>query len=156
MSINATLIGQIIVFAFLVWFTMKFVWPPITRAMEERQKKIAEGLQSAERGEHELELAQKRATEVLKEAREQAAEIVDQANKRGNDIVEEAKTNAQQEAERIVANQRAQMDQELQKAREELRGQVTELAISAASKILEREVDAKAHKGLIDDLAKQL
>lgn len=156
MSINATLIGQIIVFAFLVWFTMKFVWPPITKAMEDRQKKIAEGLQSAERGEHELELAQKRATEVLKEAREQAAEIVDQANKRGNDIVEEAKTNAQQEAERIVANQRAQMDQELQKAREDLRGQVTELAISAASKILEREVDAKAHKGLIDDLAKQL
>lgn len=156
MSINATLIGQIIVFAFLVWFTMKFVWPPITKAMEERQKRIADGLASAERGEHELELAQKRATEVLKEAREQAAQIVDQANKRGNDIVEEAKTNAKQEAERIVANQQAQMDQELQKAREDLRGQVTELAISAASKILEREVDAKAHKGLIDDLAKQL
>jgi F-type H+-transporting ATPase subunit b len=155
-SINATLIGQIIVFAFLVWFTMKFVWPPITRAMEERQKKIADGLASAERGEHELELAQKRATEVLKEAREQAAEIVDQANRRGTDIVEEARAGAQKEAERIVANRQAQMDQELQKAREELRGRVTELSIAAASKILEREVDAKAHKGLIDDLAKQL
>jgi len=154
--INATLLAEIIVFAIFVWFTMKYVWPPISQAMEERQKQIADGLASAERGEHELELAQQRASEVLKEAREQAATVIDQANKRGTEIVEEARTNAKQEAERIAASREAQLEQGFQQAREELRGRVTDLAITAASRILEREVDAKAHQGLIDDLAKQL
>ena len=156
MSINATLIGQIIVFAILVWFTMKFVWPPLTQALEDRRKKIAEGLASAERGEHELELAQKKAADILREARQQASEIVDQANRRGNDMVEEARVNAREEAERIVASGHAQVEQELSQAREELRGKLSSLSLSAAAKILGREVDEAAHRGMLDELAKQL
>lgn len=156
MSINATLIAQIIVFAIVVWVTMRFIWPPLTRAMAERQRKIADGLSSAERGEHELELAQKRASEIIKEARGQAAEIVEQANRRGSDMVEEAKTDARREADRVLAQGRAELEQELNQARAELRGKVTDLAITAAGRILRREVDATAHQSMLDDLAKQL
>ncbi len=156
MSINATLIGQIVVFAILVWFTMKFVWPPLTQALEDRRKKIAEGLASAERGEHELELAQKKASEILKEARQQASEIVEQANRRGNDLVEEARSNARHEAERIVASGHAQVEQERVQARSELRSKLGSLALSAAGNILGREVDEAAHKGMLENLAKQL
>lgn len=156
MSINATLIGQIIVFALVVWITMRYIWPPLTQAMAERQKKIADGLSAGERGEHELELAQKRASEILKEARGQAAEIVDQAHKRGHDIVEEARQEARHEADRVLAQGRSQLDQEFNQARTELRDKVTDLAITAASRILQREVDAKAHRDMIDKLAKQL
>ena len=156
MSINATLIGQIIVFAILVWFTMKFVWPPLTQALEDRRKKIAEGLASAERGEHELELAHKKASEILREARQQASEIVEQANRRGNDLVEEARTNARHEAERIVASGHAQVEQELVHARSELSSKLGSLALTAAANILGREVDEAAHKGMLENLAKQL
>lgn len=156
MSINATLIGQIIVFAILVWFTMKFVWPPLTQALEDRRKKIAEGLASAERGEHELELAQKKASEILREARQQASEIVEQANRRGSDLVEEARVNARHEAERIVASGHAQVEQELVQARTELSSKLGSLALTAAGNILGREVDEAAHKGMLENLAKQL
>lgn len=156
MSINATLIGQIIVFALLVWFTMKFIWPPITNAMEERQRKIAEGLAKAERSGHELEQAQKRASEVLKEARSQAGEILEQANKRSNDLVEEARDTARKEGERLVAAAHAQIEQERGQARAELQKQVVALAIAGAGKILQREVDAKAHNAMLEELAKQL
>lgn len=156
MSINATLIAQIIVFAILVWFTMKFVWPPLTQALEDRRKKIAEGLASAERGEHELELAQKKASEILREARQQASEIVEQANRRGNDLVEEARDTARHEAERIVASGHAQVEQELVQARGELSSKLGSLALTAAANILGREVDEAAHKGMLENLAKQL
>lgn len=156
MSINATLIGQMIVFALLVWFTMKFVWPPITQAMADRQNKIAQGLAQAERGQHEMELAQKRATDVLKDARVQAAEILEQANKRGTEMVEEAKGTARTEGERLLATAQSQIEQERNQARTELQKQVVTLALAGSAKILQREVDAKAHNAMLEELAKQL
>lgn len=156
MSINATLIGQMIVFALLVWFTMKFVWPPITQAMADRQNKIAQGLAQAERGQHEMELAKKRAADVLKEARGQAAEILEQANKRGTEVVEEAKGTARSEGERLLATAQAQIEQERNQARIELQKQVVTLALAGSAKILQREVDAKAHNAMLEELAKQL
>ncbi len=156
MSINATLIGQMITFALLVWFTMKYVWPPLMQALEERKKKIADGLASAEKGKHEMELAEKRATALLREAKDQAAEIVSLAQKRANEVVEESKQTAKEEGERIVAAARAEIERELQQAKEGLRQQVAVLAVSAAEQILQKEVDQKKHREIIDNLGKQL
>jgi F-type H+-transporting ATPase subunit b len=155
-SINATLIGQMITFALLVWFTMKYVWPPLMQALEERKKKIADGLASAEKGKHEMELAEKRATALLREAKDQAAEIVNLAQKRANEVVEESKQAAKDEGERIVAAAKAEIERELQQAKEGLRQQVAVLAISAAEQILQKEVDQKKHREIIDNLGKQL
>lgn len=156
MSINATLIGQMITFALLVWFTMKYVWPPLMQALEERKKKIADGLASAEKGKHEMELAEKRATALLREAKDQAADIVNLAQKRANEMVEESKQSAKEEGERIVAAAKAEIERELQQAKEGLRQQVAVLAISAAEQILQKEVDQKKHREIIDNLGKQL
>lgn len=156
MSINATLIGQMITFALLVWFTMKYVWPPLMQALEERKKKIAEGLAAAEKGQHEMELAEKRATGLLREAKDQASDIVTRAQKRAGDVVEESKQNARQEGERIVLAARAEIDREFQKAKEGLRQQVAELAMSAAEQILRQEVDRNRHQAIIDNLDKAL
>lgn len=156
MSINATLIGQMITFALLVWFTMKYVWPPLMKALEERKKKIADGLASAEKGKHEMELAEKRATALLREAKDQAAEIVSLAQKRANEVVEESKHTAKEEGERIVAAAKAEIERELQQAKEGLRQQVAVLAVSAAEQILQKEVDQKKHREIIDNLGKQL
>jgi F-type H+-transporting ATPase subunit b len=156
MNINLTLIGQTIGFALFVWFCMKFVWPPLTQALHERQKKIADGLAAAERGEHEEELAQQRATEKLREAKEQASEIIDQANKRANEIVEEAKESARTEGERIKSQAQAEIDQEVTRAREQLRGQVTAIAISGAERVLRSEVDGDKHAKVLDDLVAEL
>lgn len=156
MSINATLIGQMITFALLVWFTMKYVWPPLMQALEERKKKIAEGLAAAEKGQHEMELAEKRATGLLREAKDQASDIVTRAQKRAGDVVEESKQNARQEGERIVLAARAEIDREVQKAKEGLRQQVAELAMSAAEQILRQEVDRNRHQVIIDNLDKAL
>ncbi|BBA35576.1 ATP synthase F0 subunit B [Methylocaldum marinum] len=156
MSINATLIGQMITFALLVWFTMKYVWPPLMQALEERKKKIADGLASAEKGKHEMELAEKRATALLREAKDQATEIVNLAQKRAGEVVEESKQSAKEEGERIVAAAKAEIERELQQAKEGLRQQVSVLAISAAEQILQKEVDQKKHREIIDDLGKQL
>jgi len=155
-SINATLIGQMITFALLVWFTMKYVWPPLMQALEERKKKIADGLASAEKGKHEMELAEKRATALLRDAKDQAAEIVNLAQKRANEVVEESKQSAKEEGERIVAAAKAEIERELQQAKEGLRQQVAVLAISAAEQILQKEVDQKKHREIIDNLGKQL
>jgi F-type H+-transporting ATPase subunit b len=155
-SINATLIGQMITFALLVWFTMKYVWPPLMQALEERKKKIADGLASAEKGKHEMELAEKRATALLREAKDQAADIVNLAQKRANEVVEESKQSAKDEGERIVAAAKAEIERELQQAKEGLRQQVAVLAISAAEQILQKEVDQKKHREIIDNLGKQL
>ena len=156
MSINATLIGQMITFALLVWFTMKYVWPPLLQALEDRKKKIAEGLAAAEKGQHEMDLAEKRATGLLREAKDQAADIVTLAQKRAGELVEESKKSAKDEGERIVTAARAEIDREIQKAREELRHEVAGLAVNAAEQILRSEVDRNKHKAIIDNLGQEL
>ena len=156
MNINLTLIGQSITFVFFVWFCMKFVWPPIMAALDERRKKIADGLAAAERGEHEQELAEKRATEVLYEAKQQAQEIIAQSQKRAGEIVEESKQLARDEGERLLIAARAEIEQEVNRAREELRGQVASLAIAGATRVLKREVDEAANEDLLKDLVSQL
>ncbi len=156
MNINATLIGQAISFIFFVWFTMKFVWPPIMSALEERKKKIADGLAAAERGKHEQVLAEQRATEVIGEAKQEASNIIAQAQKRANEIVEEAKETARAEGDRIVASANAEIEQEVNRAKEHLRGQVVSIAVAGAGKVLRREIDAKAHDDLLQDLVSQI
>ncbi|MDT8281432.1 MAG: F0F1 ATP synthase subunit B [Gammaproteobacteria bacterium] len=156
MNINLTLIGQSITFAIFVWFCYAYVWPPLVAALAERQKKIADGLAAAERGQHEQELAKKKAVEHLKEAKGKASDIITQAQKRANEIVDEAKDDARTEAERIKAGANAEIEQEVNRAREHLRQEVVTLAISGAEKILKREVDKAAHASSLNDLAAQL
>ncbi len=156
MNINLTLIAQLISFAVFVWFTMKFVWPPMIKAMEERKAKIADGLAAAERGVHEQELAQQAALDKLHEAKQQSAEIVSRAEKRAAEIVDEAKDQARVEGERLLTAARAEIDQEANKAREVLRGKIAELAVMGAEKILRKEINAEAHKAIVDSLAKQI
>ncbi|VAW96302.1 ATP synthase F0 sector subunit b [hydrothermal vent metagenome] len=156
MNINLTLIGQSIVFAVFVWFTMKFVWPPIMTALTDRKKAIADGIAAGERGAHEKELAQKRAIEKLNDAKQEAQDIISQAQKRASEIVEEAKGDARTEGERIITAANAEIEQEMNRAREELRGQVATLVVSGASKILKREVDAAANEDILKDLVAQL
>ena len=156
MNINATLIGQMITFAIFVWFCMKYVWPPIMAALEERKTKIADGLAAAERGKHEQELAEQRAKEVIKQAKEEAAGILTQANKRASEIVEEAKETARVEADRIVTGANAEIEQEVNRAKEALRGQVVSLAVAGAGKVIDKELDASAHDALLQDLVSQI
>ncbi|MEN8213237.1 MAG: F0F1 ATP synthase subunit B [Pseudomonadota bacterium] len=156
MNINLTLIGQLLTFVVFVWFTKRYVWTPIIAALEERKAKIADGLAAGERGVHEQELAKNRAIEEIRKAKGQAAEIVNMAQKRAAEIVDEAKENAHTEGERILTTARSEIEQESNSAREALRGQVAELAVAGAEKILRREVNADAHGEIIDALAKQL
>ncbi len=156
MNINATIIGQMIAFAIFIAFCMKYVWPPIMQALEERKKKIADGLAAAERGRHEQELAEKRAQQVIHEAKEQANEIVAQATKRGNQIVDESKDNARVEGERILTAAKAEIEQESNRARDELKSQVGSIALAGAGKIVGREIDEKAHTDLLDELVSQI
>ncbi|OCX91674.1 MAG: F0F1 ATP synthase subunit B [Pseudomonas sp. CO183] len=156
MNINLTLFGQTIAFAIFVWFCMKFVWPPITSAMQARQKKIAEGLDAAGRAQRDLQLAQEKASHSLRETKEQVAQILEQANKHANLIIEEAKQQARIEGERLVAGARAEIEQEVNRARDKLRTQVAALAVAGAEKILESQVDAKVHNELVEKLASQL
>ena len=154
MNINATLFVQMAVFFVGAWITMKFIWPPLNRAIEERQKKIADGLAAADRGEHALEEAKKEGASIEAAARAQSQVIVAQGEKRG--IIEEAKAQAQVEADKIIAAARAQAAQEVQSARDALRDQVAQLAVSGASQILGKEVDASAHQQLLDQLKAKL
>ncbi|AJE23453.1 F0F1 ATP synthase subunit B [Azotobacter chroococcum] len=156
MNINLTLFGQTIAFAIFVWFCMKYVWPPLTQAMQERQKKIAEGLDAAGRAQQDLKLAQEKVSNTLRESREQATQIIEQANKQANAIIEDAKQQAQAEGERLIAGAKAEIEQEVNRARVELRTQVAALAILGAEKILESKVDTKAHNKLVEKLASQL
>jgi F-type H+-transporting ATPase subunit b len=156
MNLNFTLVAQAVAFALLIWFTMKFVWPPLLRAIEARQKQIADGLAQAERGRSSLADAQKQTDSILKDARARAQEIVAAAERAANQRVEESKVQAKAEGERIVAAAHAQVQQEVQSAKQQLREQVAQLAISGAEKILRREVDAKAHAGMLDQLKAQL
>jgi len=155
-NINLTLIGQMLAFIAFVWFCMKFVWPPIIAAMQERSDKIAEGLAAADRASHDLELAKEKAVERLKDAKHEAAGIIDSANKRANQIVDEAKEAAVAEGDRIKASAQADIDQEVNRAREHLRGQVATLAVAGAEKILAAEIDQQAHAELVDKLAAEL
>ncbi|MCA1804494.1 MAG: F0F1 ATP synthase subunit B [Xanthomonadaceae bacterium] len=156
MNINATLIGQSIAFFLFVWFCLKFIWPPLINALNERKKVIADGLAAAERGQHEQELAQKRAAEVLHEAKQQASEIIGRAEKRANEIVEEAKGDAKQEGGRILTAAQAEIDQEVHRAREALRTQVVGIALAGAEKVLEREIDASTHDDLLNKLVAEI
>lgn len=156
MNINATLFVQALSFAALIWFTVRFVWPMITDAMDERTKRIADGLAAAEAGKQSLERSAKQAEEAINQARGRAADIVAQAEKRANQMIEEAKASARTEGERLVAGAKAEIDQEVARAREALRGQVAALAVAGAEQILRREVDAKAHADLIAAVQKQL
>jgi F-type H+-transporting ATPase subunit b len=156
MNINATLFVQALSFAALIWFTVRFVWPMITDAMDERTKRIADGLAAAEAGKQSLERSAKQAEEAISQARGRAAEIVAQAEKRASQMIEEAKASARTEGERLVAGAKAEIDQEVARAREALRGQVAALAVAGAEQILRREVDAKAHADLIAAVQKQL
>ena len=156
MNINLTLIGQMIAFVCFVMFCMKYVWPPLLAAMAEREKKIADGLAAADRASHDLELAQEKAVERLKEAKHEAASIVDAANKRGSQLVEEAKQAAVVEADRVKAAAQAEIEQESNRAKEQLRGQVAALALAGAEKVLGAEIDQSAHTELVDKLAAEL
>ena len=156
MNINLTLFGQMAAFVVFVWFCMKYVWPPILGAMKEREDKIAEGLAAADRASHDLELAKHEAVERLKEAKEEAAGIVDSANKRANQIVEEAKDAAVVEADRVKASAQAEIEQETNRAREHLRGEVAALSLAGAEKVLGAAIDQNAHKELVDKLASEL
>lgn len=156
MNLTATIIGQMVAFAIFIYLTYRFVWPPIVAAMAERSKRIADGLQAADRAEKDLELAQKKAVEQLTAAKKEAAGIIDQANKRAIEIVEEAKLKAQQEAERVKASAQAEIELATSRAKEELRGKVVSLALAGAEKILESSIDQNAHNELVNKLAAQL
>jgi F-type H+-transporting ATPase subunit b len=155
-NINLTLIVQMLVFVLLVWFTMQFVWPIILGAMEERARKIAQGLAAAEQGQKALEEARVKADAVIREARERANHIIDQAQHRASDIVEQAKTAASAEGDRLVAAAHQQIALESAQAREALRREVGNLAVRTASKLIEREIDPRKHADLIDKLATQI
>ena len=156
MNFNATLFGQMIAFAVFWFFCWKFVWPLIINALEERKTRIADGLAAAEKGVHQLELAEKRAKEILHEGKEQSQSLIAQAQKRHDEIVEEAKQNARTEGDRILAAKRAEIDQERQQAKEALRQDVARLAVAAAGQILMREVDQAAHKEVLDRISATL
>lgn len=156
MNINLTLVAQALTFAIFIWFTARFVWPPLLRAMETRQKNVADGLAAAEKGRRELELSAQRAEEALRAARDRAQDIVGHAEKRAVEIIEEAKHAAKAEGDRLVTAAKAEIDQQLSRAREQLREQVAVIVVAGAERILRREVDAKAHAELLADLKREL
>ena len=156
MDINLTLIGQTIAMIVFVWFCMKFIWPPILNALEERQKQIEEGLAAADKSQEKLAEAEAEADKIVAEARQQATGILDQAHARANEIVAEGKESGVKERDRQLAAAKAEIEQETNKAREELRGQVSAIAIASAEKILKREIDAKAHDDILGKLAQEI
>jgi len=156
MNLNLTLIGQSLTFLVFVWFCWKFIWPPIINAMRERQKAIAEGLAASERAEKDLELAQDRATEQLRDAKEEAQKIIDQARQQASQMIETAKNEARAEGERIKEAQIAELEQEVNRAKEALRGQVAALALAGAERVLGSTIDADKHNQLLDQLAADL
>ncbi|MDO6562390.1 F0F1 ATP synthase subunit B [Amphritea sp. 1_MG-2023] len=156
MNINLTIIGQAISFAIFVMICMKYVWPPITGALAERKKKIADGLDAADRAQRDLELAQEKAMSDMRKSKEEAAAVIEQANKRANQIVDEAKEKAREEANRLITAAKAEIDQEANRAKETLRAEVATLVVAGAEKILEASVDANAHAQLVEKLAAEL
>ncbi len=156
MNINFTLVSQMVWFFAFVWFTSRFVWPPLMRAIDQRQQKIAAGLAAAEKGQHELVNAQGRVDELMKSAKLQSQDLVTNAQKRSSEMIEEAKATAKVEGERQLAAARANIEQEIQQAREQLRTQVAQLALAGAEQVLLREIDAAKHKDVLDKLSTRL
>ena len=156
MDINLTLIGQSISMLLFVWFCMKFIWPPLMQAIEQRQAQIADGLAAGEKGQQKLDKANVESKEILDEARKQATGILGQANTRANEIVSDGKQDGQQERERQLSLAKTDIEQESNKARDELREQVAQLAVVTAEKILKREIDMKAHEDILSKLTKEL
>ena len=156
MNINATLIGQLIAFAVFVAFCMKYVWPPLLAAIEDRQKTIADGLAASERAEKDLELAQAKATEQLREAKQQATDIIEQAKKRANQLVDEETQRGHAEREKIINQGYAEIEAERNRAKEDLRKQVAALAVVGAERILQREIDAAAQDDIVEKLVAEL
>jgi len=152
-NLNATILAQMLIFALVIWVAMKFLWPEITGSIQERTRRIADGLAAAERGQKDLAAAESRVEEIVRGARERALAIEHQAQARAGEIVETAKQTAQSEGARLIESARAQVALDAQKAREELRRQVAALAVSGAARILEREIDPRAHAQLLDKLA---
>jgi F-type H+-transporting ATPase subunit b len=155
-NINLTLIGQMLAFVAFVIFCMKYVWPPILAAMQEREQKISDGLAAADKASHDLELAKEKAVERLKEAKEEASGIIEAANRRANQIIDEAKEAAVAEADRVKASAQAEIEQETNRAREQLRSQVAALSLAGAEKVLGASIDAAAHADIVDKLAAEL
>lgn len=153
MNLNATILAQMLIFALVIWVAMKFLWPEITGSIQERTRRIAEGLAAAEQGRKDLTAAESRAEELVKAARDRALAMEHQAQARANQIVEAAKQTAQSEAARLLESARAQVTLDTQKAREELRHQVASLAVRGAAQIIEREIDPRTHAQLLDKLA---
>jgi F-type H+-transporting ATPase subunit b len=156
MNFNATLIGQTITFIVFVWFCMKYIWPPLMAALEQRNARISEGLAAAQRGQQDLVDAQAKVGASLNDAKQQAQEIINQAQKRANEIVDEAKGSAREEAEKIKTAASADIDQQINSAREELRKEVSSIALAGAAQILHREIDAKTHAAVLDELVTQI
>ena len=156
MNMNLTLLMQAVAFALFIWFCWKFIWPPLTRAIDTRQRQIAEGLEAGEKGRQSLATAEKRIADMMNEAKQKAAEIVATGEKFRTETVEAARGEAKAEADRIIASAKAEIAQEVTRAKEQLRNQVADLAVAGASKILKREVDAKAHADLLREIQKQL
>lgn len=156
MNITATLFGQIGTFIVLVWFVNRYLWNPMTKMLQARTERVAQGLEAAERGKRELELAEKGATDRLRRAKQEASHIIDAAHKRADQIVEEAKQQARLEGDRQLEAARAEIDQEKNRAKEQLREQVVSLSMACAEKILAREINASAHNEFIDKMVKKL
>ncbi len=156
MDINLTLIGQSIAMIVFVWFCMKFIWPPLLEAIEDRQKQIEDGLAAADRGQEKLVQSKAEADEIVADARRQAATVLDQANARANEIVADGKADGVKERERQLVAATAEIEQEANRAREELRGQVSAVALAGAEKILNREIDGKMHEDILGKLAQEL
>ena len=156
MNLNLSMVAQAVTFAAFIWFTVKFVWPPMLRAIETRQKSIADGLAAAEQGRRSLETSTRQAEDAVREARGRAAEILSQAEKRAAQMVDEARSAAKAEGGREKAAAQAEIEQALTRAREQLRDRVASLAVAGAEKILRREVDAKAHGELLEAIKRQL
>ena len=156
MEINATLLGQIITFLLLVWFTMKYVWPPITKAIHEREKKIAAGLEASDRSKRELELAEQQVQVLLRDAKQDASHIVDQAHKRSVQMIEEAKETARAEGQRILDHAQEEFAREVTQTREELRKHLARLAIAGAEKIIKRNLDVPTNSALLDEFVAEI
>jgi len=156
MNINLTLFGQTVTFIVFVWFCLKFIWPHIIKAMEDRKTQIAEGLAAGERGRHERELGEQKAVEVIREAKDQAKEILAQAHRRGDEIIEEAKVEGRAEGERMLRAAEAEIEQQMNQTREKLRADVVKLSIQGAEQVLGQEVDESAHTEQLTRLAAQL
>jgi F-type H+-transporting ATPase subunit b len=156
MDINATIIGQFITFGILIWFTMRYVWPPIIKTMHDREKKIAAGLEAAERSKRELEIAEHKALSILREAKQQASQIIEQANLHAAQLIEEAKGQGKLENQRIVDMAQGEIDREVTQAKVALKNQLAKLAIAGAEKIIHRSLDATVHDDLLNQLAAEI